>query len=734
CAGSYDLILRDTNGCDDSAVVSVEEPDSLSFTTDIDSVSCKDSCDGQITVAGSGGITPYSYSNDTGNTFQNSDIFSNLCANEFEVVLKDDDGCTDTSTVSVEEPDPVNISLISSDASCKNACDGEANSSVGGGTSPYSYQWDDPEFQTTSKADSLCAGTYQLIVTDDNSCEDTGEITVDEPDAMNFTTSMDSSTCGNSDGEACVTPSGGAGNYSYQWDSNAGNQTDSCANNLSAGAYQVVVTDANNCKDSTTVQVSDKSSPVTDMIDSSMVTCNGDSNGTAEVSVSGGTPPYDYNWSGGNANDSVVSDLSAGSYSVDVTDDNGCISSENVEITEPDALNTSMSKTDLSCNSECDGTATANVSGGVIPYNYSWTNSADTTSTADSLCAGDQKITVTDSNNCIIEDSISISQPSALSTSDSIVDATCNGKCDGEIHMSASGGTGSYQFSKDTGNTFQGGSSFTNLCADTFDIITKDDNGCEDTLSSIVPEPDSITYFVNVDSTRCNGACDGKIEFGSVSGGNSPYQFSIDNGSSFQSDSTFSGLCKGTYDLQIKDNNDCITNDSAEINEPAPLSLNTDSTVVSCNNGNDGSATVTPSGGAEPYSYSWAAGTGGQTDSTATGLSTGTYSVTVSDDNSCTVDTSVEVTENSSIVTSTDSVPVSCFGGSDGKAIISATGGTPGYTYQWGDNTGGQTGDTAIGLDTGTYFVEVTDALGCNDSDSVVVTEPPEIIAFAGND
>ncbi|MFB6306583.1 MAG: SprB repeat-containing protein, partial [Flavobacteriales bacterium] len=616
CAGTYTVIVRDANNCDDTSTVTIEEPTDVSFTTNIDSVTCKDSCDGQITISASGGITPYQYSNNNGTSFQSSDIFDSLCAGSYDLIVRDDNGCDDSATVNVEEPNALSLSTSKNDATCKDVCDGDATVTVSGGTSPYRYQWDDGDFQTTATADSLCDGTYQVIVTDTNGCEDTTTETISEPSAINLSTSTDSATCGNSDGRACVTPSGGAGGYTYQWDSNAGSQTDSCADNLSSGSYKVVVTDANSCKDSTTANVSDAGSPSATMADSSMVTCYGACDGTAEVSVSGGTPPYTYNWSSGTQNDSVVSDLCEGTHTVDVTDDIGCTTSEDVVITQPDSLNTNMSQNNVTCNSACNGDATVSVSGGTTPYSYSWDNSTDTTATADSLCAGKHIVTVTDSNGCTKQDSVTITEPPALSLSDSIVNVTCNGNCDGEIHLTASGGVSPYEFSIDTGSTYQGSNSFSNLCAGDYDIIVRDDNGCMDTITSTVTEPNVLSHSTSVDSSSCSGVCDGRIDFTSTSGGTTPYDYSIDGGTNYYTDSTsFPGQCAGTYTLIVRDSNSCDDTSTVTVEEPDPLTFNTGTDSASCAGVCDGQIDFTStSGGTTPYDYSIDGGSNYYTD------------------------------------------------------------------------------------------------------------------------
>ncbi|MFB6307223.1 MAG: SprB repeat-containing protein, partial [Flavobacteriales bacterium] len=587
------------------------------------------------------------------------------------------------------------------------------------------------DFQTTATADSLCAGTYKVVVTDDNNCQDSAYETVSEPSAISLSTDFDSSTCGNSNGKAIVSASGGSGGFSYQWD-DASNQTDDTATGLAAATYKVVVTDDSSCQDSANVTVKDASSPSTNMVDSTMVSCNGGSDGDAEVSASGGNPPYTYNWSGGTSNDSVTTNLSAGTYTVDVTDDNGCVSSEDVVITEPNALNTSMSKNNVTCNGDCDGDATVSVSGGTIPYDYSWNNSSDTTATADSLCAGKQKVTVTDTNNCTIEDSVTITEPNALTLSESSsTDASCNNVCDGQVLLSTSGGTGTYKFSKDTGTSFQSDSTFSNLCADSYDLIVKDDNNCQDTITSTVSEPNPLTFSTTVDSVTCNGDCDGQIDFTSVNGGNSSYEYSIDNGGSFQSSSTFSSLCAGSYNLIVKDNKGCEDSGSVSVEEPNALSFTKSSDSASCNGVCDGQIDFpSTSGGTSPYQYSIDNGSNFHQDSTTfPDQCAGSYDLEVKDDNGCSTTSSINVNEPSELVFNTSVDSASGNGICDGKIeFTSVSGGTTPYDYSI-DNGGNFYRDSTVYPDqcAGTYDLIVKDDNGCDDSATVTLGEPDEL-------
>ena len=708
-AGTYTVTITDANGCTTSANATVTEPTALTATiTSQTNVDCNGNSTGSATVTASGGTTAYNYLWSSGGT---AAAESNLAAGTYTVTVTDANGCTQSATVTITEPATLAIAISgSTDVLCNGDATGTATTSTTGGTMPYTYSWSTGE--TGADELSLAVGTHSVTVTDANGCTSSTSVSINEPTAI--TSSIDSIfnvTCGGSDGAIRVVSSGGTGLYTYLWPSGGTNALDT---GLFAGTYTVTVTDANGCTDTVSGTITQPSTLAASVSSQTDVLCNGDATGAATIAATGGVMPYTYLWSSGSTTDSE-SGLTAGAYSVSVSDANGCLILVNVTITEPTLLTGSVSdSSNISCNAFSDGYAIASASGGVGPYTYAWSN-AGTTDSIGGLTAGAYTVTITDANGCTISDDITLTEPNVLVAA-SVVDSnvTCNGLLDGGVSASATGGTSPYTYLWSNGGTT---ASQTGLASGTYSVTITDANGCTDSASSTVTEPQvlvaSIASSTNVD---CNGNATGSATVAGT-GGTTAYAYAWSSGGTL---ATESGLTAGGYTVTITDANGCTDTAAVTITEPTVLQASiTSQTNVSCNGLSDGDATAIAGGGTSPYTYLWSSG---GTASTETNLSAGTYTVTATDANGCTQSATVTISEPTVLQASiTSQTNVSCNGLSDGDATVSVSGGTSPYTYNW---SSGGTAATENNLAAGTYTVTATDANGCTQSASVTITEP----------
>ncbi len=613
----------------------------------------------------------------------------------------------------------ITLAFNVTEPSCFGLCDGSATVIPSGGAEPYSYLWDGG--QTNNPVTGLCAGTYCVTVTDANNCIGTDCVTITQPPVLTASITdaihlLCNSVC---IGSATVTPVDGTPPYTYQWD-DWFDQTDSTAINLCANNYSVTVTDTNGCITVSFVTITEPALILTSSItDTAHVHCSGSCVGSGTVTPVGGTSPYIYIWSDVGSSDSARTGLCEGVYAVIIVDNNFCSTKDTLTILL-DTISVNITEdSNITCYGNCDGALTVTVLKGNPPYSYLWDDAlSQTTATADSLCAGNYTVTVTDIDGCTATGAYTLTQPDTLTSS--ITDTThisCFGLCDGSATVTPVGGIPPYSYSWADGAT---DSTATNLCAGTISVTPTDANGCTTTAYVTITQPASLTSSIT-DTTyvSCYGLCDGSATVTPVDG-TPPYTYLWSDG---QSDSNATNLCAGSYDVTVTDANLCTTTASVTITEPSLLTASiTDTTHLICNGVCIGSATVTPVGGTSPYLYSWNIGT---TDSTVTNLCAGTYCVIVTDANLCTVTECVTITEPDTLTASIIGTDIACNSDSDGVANLIVSGGTSGYTYIWNY---GQTTQDIVNLAPDTYCVTVTDTNLCTATECVTITEPPPLL------
>ena len=386
---------------------------------------------------------------------------------------------------------------------------------VSGGVSPYTYLWNAAAGnQTTSFASNLPIGNYQVTVSDLNGCLYDTLVTIFEPAILQATTSSQSVLCFNgSDGIAIIQPMGGVAPYTYAWDVNANNQTTDTASLLAMGTYDVTVTDTNGCTLDTTVIVSQPAlMEVSDTV-VSHVFCKGGNSGVAAVTVSGGVFPYSYLWDANALNQTgdTATQLSAGTYSITVTDAGGCTKTASVTITEPNSpLTLSVTTTDITCFGFSDGTSSTFTFGGTAPYTYTWSASGQTTSQVSGLDQGVYSVTVLDQSGfCIALSGIVVNEPDKISSTDSVIDASCYGGTNGSATINPSGGITPfiYQWDANAGN--QTNITATNLSLGSYQVSITDSNGCVFDTAVMISSPPPIQSTSSSDSTRCYGENNG---------------------------------------------------------------------------------------------------------------------------------------------------------------------------------------------------------------------------------
>jgi gliding motility-associated-like protein len=714
CPGSYTCTITDGNNCTNSYVAVITQPQPLQATITGTNASCFGICNGTANATVSGGTAPFTYQWLPGN--QTTPGITNLCAGTYTVNVTDANGCTVQQQITITEPPQLVSAPTAVNITCFGLCNGTANANVSGGSPFYSYSWA-PSGGNGSTASGLCPGGYTVTVTDQNGCTTTGSVNITQPQLLVAQATSTNVTCNSlCNGTATAGQTGGTPPYNYLWQ--PGNITTATISNLCPGSYTLTVTDANSCTGTTTVVIT-QPQPIAPNVTSVNVNCNTLCNGSASSNPSGGNAPYTYLWQPGGQTTSSISNLCAGTYTLTVTDAQGCTRNQTVTITQPNPLTISVNTTQLLCNSNCNATAAVTVSGGTPGYTYLWAPGGQTTPTVNNLCAGTYTVTVTDANNCIANNIVNIVQPPPYQLSTTVNNVLCFGQCNGSAAVNVSGATGPYTYLWAPGG--QTTAAVTGLCAGSYSVTVTDANGCDTTITLNVSQPQPINPNVTSTNASCSGVCDGTAT-SNPGGGTAPYSFLWQPGAF--TTSSVSGLCAGSYSLTVTDANGCVSNSTLTITQPQPLLATVTATTASCGLC-DGSATVNVTGGTQPYSYSWSP-TGG-TNPTAVNLCRGNYTCTITDANGCVTTVSVTVNQLVNIVVSSVGSTPSCFNSCDAIASANANGGTGPYTYVW--SPGNIISQNITGLCAGTYTVTATDVNGCFNTSTITFTNPPQLLA-----
>lgn len=703
-AGTYTVTVTDANGCTASQTYIVMEPPLLNVNAVGTDVLCPGETTGTANAVAFGGTAPYTYEWSTGATTQ---VLNGLGAGTYTVTATDASNCTAVGTVTIDQAQAPIVTISATEVVCGEGSTGDATANVVGGTPPYTYLWSNGA--TTPTVSNLPEGTYTVTVTDANGCTGVAQEDVDVIDDFEVMLTPSNLICNNDNsGRVLATPSGGTPPYTYQWSNGA---TSNEILGLPAGTYSLTVTDANGCTATGSITLTQPPALIVNLNDND-ITCNGDNDGSITSSVSGGTPPYAYNWNNG-ATIPNLSGLAPGTYILTVTDANGCTNTASATITQPDAINVNVSGQDLLCNGDNSGTATATASGGTPPYSYAW-NTGAATSMISNLPAGTYTVTVTDANGCDNTASVTISQPSAVTVTLDDMDIFCDGVNDGSITATPGGGTPPYTFEWNTGATT---ATISNLPAGTYTVTVTDVNECQAVASATIEEFPGLMLAPVASSPDCFGEITGTASV-NVSGGTAPFSYEWSNSETTQ---TITGLPAGTYTVTVTDAVGCTGVETVGVTQPEQLIAqvtSTNTTDVECNGDNTGSATITVNGGTAPFSYLWS---DGQTTQTATGLAAGNYSATVTDANGCTDVVNVTIDEPTAInLSTTATVANTCENATDGAITSNVSGGTPPYSYVWNN---GATTPNLGNLAAGTYVLTVTDANGCTAVSSATVGE-----------
>lgn len=594
----------------------------------------------------------------------------------------------------------------------------------------------------------IAAGSYYITMIDSVGCRDTTALfTVTDPAPLVFDAELlaDVQCFGETIGSIGLTCSGGTGNINVTVNG-AAHICGDILTNLACGPYNCIATDGNGCQVNETIQVSCPAllsySPVV-----TSILCYNEDNGSIVGNLTGGTGNLTANWlyntapftqiTGASPLNISIADLDGGTYDVEITDANGCPLNASFTVTEPDEFIIAYTTTDVTCFGLCNGSITTDITGGQVPFLTTGTILDGGPVNLGALCANDIVVTTTDGNNCQLQDTLQVMQPTDITYELNSVSVTCFGQCDGQIQLTnvdGSFGNFTYQLAPNSGNCTApcsgNDATYTDLCAGTYNVLIADETGCPKTINNIIIDtPEAIQLTLTPTNVTCFGLSDGEVAV-SVIGGTAPV---IITPSDSIAPYTITGLAQGTYSYTVTDVNGCFTSGDAIVNQPDSLvATQLLITNATCGGTCDGKLDYVVSGGTVPYQYQLLpTGAIGPVNGFLNSLCADQYSLIVTDLFMCQHTLEFEITEPDPLLITTLLDAPTCTGMFDGSALVTLSGGTGALTFFVEPASTNLLAIDSVnysmsGLGESVIYFQLTDSMNCILSDTLEIV--PDII------
>ena len=736
CAGTYDLVVSDGNGCEYIETFIIEEPEEMEVLEDITNVSCNGLAEGSILLTVSGGSTPYSTSLPSTEPNPGEFLLDNLIAGTYTVDVTDDEGCVVSVPFDVTEPELLQVDLSFEDPICFGQPSGSITLIVSGGSAPYSIEWVElGVFDELSQSD-LPSGDYNILITDTKGCEESLTVNLEGPLEITVVETINPVFCnGESTGSIELEVTNPIGNLNVLWVGNVINTSDLNQFNLQAGPYEVTLTDDNGCEFNGAYEILESPEfEVNETIINPL--CFGEQ-GEISIEINGGQEPYEVSWAELEApNQQTITDLPTGTYTVTVVDENLCEVTASYEITLSDEIIVTVEVTQPDCILQSGTIEIVNITGGTTPsgalneYTIDWTGiNAQGQTLVSELNLGEYAVTISDDSDCEVTEFFIIDESDLLEVTETVMPVFCFGGNEGSIELELFGATepldvvwtGEVANNSDL-NQF-------NLSAGSYSLDILDGAGCNFSAIYEVTEGAEIEITELITQPGCPGTL-GSIEITELTGGTNPYSFiwlEVDA----PDQNLIENLESGDYTIQVTDNTNCIIQEVYTITEPGVIEVSSEVTDVLCNGANTGSMSVNIDSDNPIEDISWFDDGVLLTDgliNTIENLSSGMYSVEITDDQGCSVSETILISETEALLISADVSGVNCLGDSNGSILITVTGGLEPYTLTWsGPVEIANNQYSPANLTTGDYIASITDDEGCNASQEFSVLSPDSL-------
>lgn len=719
--GTYTIRVINADTCFKDTTLVIAPPPTLGINLALTPPKCHNDTNAIAVVNGIGGLAPYKYAVGSG-AFGTVNTFSNQGSGLQTFKVRDSNYCVKDTLVMIPNPQKVGADVVLNQPPCNYFNSGVITITGKNTTAPYLYAFGAGPYSSTNVFSGLFSGSYSISVKDSNNCVLDTLVVLPDSVRVNATALLTHILCnGDSTGAITLNASGATPPYRYQLVGSGSLSPVNTFANLPAKTHNFHIEDTNKCYLDTAIVLT-QPTKINGNISISNVLCNGDSTGSITVLGNGGIAPYNYAIGTGTFGlGTTFTPLPAGSYTIHIRDQNSCIRDTLITVSQPTPVKfDSVLVTNLKCYNVPGGEVILYGSGGISPHTYAINTSAFTTSQIyNGLQATTYNFYVRDSNNCVEDTVIAVTQPARIIPGASVKKSSCTPLDNGRVIMSATGGTPGYRYAIGFG-TYSSNPVFPSLAAGTYMLHVRDSNNCIVDTNLVITDSIKVTANITVIDALCYDSSSGII-ITIGGGGVAPYTYALNTGS-YSSLGSFGGLKANSYSIHVKDTLGCKLDTNVTVGQPIIIIPSLQVTNPTCNGYSNGDITVNATGGTPGYLYAVNSNTFIPLGSFGA-LKAGTHVVSIMDINNCRRDTVVTLTEPPGMKFRLQLTHLECFSDSSGSIYIDGTGGTPPFSYAY-DQQPFFTTPTLVNMSAGPHVVKMQDGNGCIKDSTVVLTEP----------